>query len=476
MKKQIITLIAFIVCSCYSFGQNSAFVSGNFVNFNKNSIKCVLLVNDKIDETKKIEIPVYNGFFKQKLNIIEPTYLYITDGENYINGLIEPSDSIFLKFDTSNNENPLIFTGKGNQKFQFLNSFLQAKIYKKLVQEIPNAKITKFPFDYMFHYIDSAETFFVQHLNLIKDFMSDESYRLLLGDIKGSFLANRNRCVGFIYHENAEETLKNRQKELTSNSKTVLQNLMKFDKNFSYSKTYVQEVFNILFTNYDYLVVTNKTSNNLLSKYRYLDSLLPQELKIPVLTLFLQKDISTLNSGEEIEILIKNIYKLPQDSIYRNFITKKYKTAIDTADFSKGMPAPDFILENEKGEKVSLASFKGKVLYLDFWYAACGPCHALMETLKPAKEHFATNNDVVFLYISIDQKDVWKKSLLKYNIKGYHAYTQNLEGMHPIINAYKVSGYPTTCIIDKNGNIFNAHPSNVPDELQEQIIEALKMQ
>lgn len=306
--------------------------------------------------------------------------------------------------------------------------------------------------------------------------MSDDTYRLLLGDIKGSFLANRNRCVGFIYHENADETLKSRQKELTSYSKSVLQNLMKFDKNFANSRTYIKEVYTILFTNYDYLMVTQKVSNNLFNKYRYFDSLLPEELKIPVLTLFLQKDISSLNSGNEIETLIKNIYKLPKDSAYKNYITKIYKAAIDTADFRKGMAAPDFILENSNGEKVSLATFKGKILYIDFWYAACGPCHALMEKLKPVKEHFSTNKNIVFLYISIDQKDVWKKSLIKYNINGYHAYTENLEGDHPIINAYKVSGYPTTCLIDKNGNIFNAQPSNIPDDLQKQINEALKVE
>lgn len=164
MKKQIIFFSSFFICCCHSFGQNSTLLSGNFVNFNKDSIKCILLINDKIDETQKIEIPVDNGFFKQDLNITQPTYLYITDGENYINGLIEPGDSVFLKFDTSNFKNPLIFTGKGKQKFEFLNSFLQAKIYKKLVQEISNAKSSKFPFDYMFHYIDSAENNFTQRL------------------------------------------------------------------------------------------------------------------------------------------------------------------------------------------------------------------------------------------------------------------------------------------------------------------------
>lgn len=139
------------------------------------------------------------------------------------------------------------------------------------------------------------------------------------------------------------------------------------------------------------------------------------------------------------------------------------------------MNAPDFVLVNGNGEKITLSTFKGKVVYMDFWYAACGPCHALFKTLKPAKEYFSNNSNVVFLNISIDLEDVWKKSLIKYDITGYHAFTENKESNHPIIKTYKVAGYPTTCLIDKSGNIFNANPSNKPDELKKQIEDALKV-
>lgn len=474
MKKQISFLFFSALHCSFSFGQYSTTLSGHLVNSTKDTIKCVLLYNSVLKETKTIKIPVIKGIFKQPLEINKSTYLYITDGENYINGLVEPGDNIFIKFDTANTAIPLSFEGKGKEKFQFLNLFLQAKIYRKLKAQVSTAKNSSFPFDHMFTYIDSAEKKFLKNLDILKKFMSKESYSLLLGDIKGSFLGDRNRSVGLIYHESGEETLKNRQKELTPVSKSILENLMKFNSDFYYSQTYVKEVYNILFSNYDYLVAINKASDNTLIKYKYFDHLLPKNLKIPVLTLFLESEIEKLNNREDIETTIQKIYRLPKNIAYKNYIVKKYKDAIDISNFKKGMQAPDFNIENMNGDKVTLASFKGKVIYVDFWYAACGPCHALFESVKPAKKYFSADSNVVFLYISIDQHDVWKKSLIKYDIKGYHAFTENKERDHPIISAYKVGGYPTTYLIDKNGKIFNANPPNISNELQKQIEEALK--
>ena len=37
-------------------------------------------------------------------------------------------------------------------------------------------------------------------------------------------------------------------------------------------------------------------------------------------------------------------------------------------------PAPDFVLNNLNGEKVSLARYRGKVVILNFWSTTCAPC------------------------------------------------------------------------------------------------------
>jgi thioredoxin-related protein len=111
---------------------------------------------------------------------------------------------------------------------------------------------------------------------------------------------------------------------------------------------------------------------------------------------------------------------------------------------------------------------------MDFWFADCAPCHQLFKQLKKVKEYFKTDSNVVFLNISIDNKEVWQKSLSKFKIEGYHVFTEGKEATHQVISDYQVYGYPTNRLIDKKGTFFIVAPSDNPEELIKQINEALK--
>lgn len=66
---------------------------------------------------------------------------------------------------------------------------------------------------------------------------------------------------------------------------------------------------------------------------------------------------------------------------------------------SAGEPAPDFDLELLSGERVTLASYSGRMLLVDFWATWCPPCVKEVPELNAFQ---AGEDDVAVLAIAID--------------------------------------------------------------------------
>ena len=54
-----------------------------------------------------------------------------------------------------------------------------------------------------------------------------------------------------------------------------------------------------------------------------------------------------------------------------------------------GKPAPAFALENLSGSKVSLASYKGKAVMINFWATWCGPCKVETPWIVELRDKYA---------------------------------------------------------------------------------------
>jgi thioredoxin-related protein len=74
-----------------------------------------------------------------------------------------------------------------------------------------------------------------------------------------------------------------------------------------------------------------------------------------------------------------------------------------------------------------------------------------MPHAKTIKEQFKDRNDVVFLYVSIDDKeDAWKKGITAMDISGIHTRTPGWGG--EIAKLYQIQSVPAYFLIDKKGN------------------------
>jgi len=123
-----------------------------------------------------------------------------------------------------------------------------------------------------------------------------------------------------------------------------------------------------------------------------------------------------------------------------------------------GSKAFDFSLTDVNNKKVALSDFKGKVVFIDFWFTGCVHCEDYyQDVISKAEISYKGNKDLVFMTISIDKsKEMWLKSL---NSGVYTApqainlYTNGEGSGHEIIKYYNINGYPRPMLIGRDGVI-----------------------
>lgn len=138
---------------------------------------------------------------------------------------------------------------------------------------------------------------------------------------------------------------------------------------------------------------------------------------------------------------------------------------------SRGMPAPNVLLQTVSSTNTSLSQFRGKVVYLDFWASWCAPCMAEVPFMKDLQHNFADEN-IAFVFISVDENpNQWLSAINKYPA-GTNGTHLNITGVKSDEGqAFGLTGVPRYMILDRNGNILNSN-ANAPSS--EGIISQLK--
>jgi peroxiredoxin len=137
-----------------------------------------------------------------------------------------------------------------------------------------------------------------------------------------------------------------------------------------------------------------------------------------------------------------------------------------SAQVSLGADAQEITLKDVNGKNLSLSSFKGKLVLLDFWASWCAPCRKESKFLVKLYAKYKAKGFEIFS-VSIDESPAdWKKAIVKDKItwkqvidtRGWNA---------PVIRNWGIEGIPTTYLIDKQGKIIALDPGR--EELEAKI-------
>lgn len=124
-----------------------------------------------------------------------------------------------------------------------------------------------------------------------------------------------------------------------------------------------------------------------------------------------------------------------------------------------GKPFPDFNI-NADSVEYSNSTLKGKVVFINFWFATCPPCLAELDELNKLYTRFKDDNNFEFISFTFEDpakiESVKKSYGMLYkviSISKDDCYRLNLN-----------NGFPTSIILDKDGNIKLLHTGGSLDK------------
>jgi cytochrome c biogenesis protein CcmG/thiol:disulfide interchange protein DsbE len=126
----------------------------------------------------------------------------------------------------------------------------------------------------------------------------------------------------------------------------------------------------------------------------------------------------------------------------------------------KGKPAPLFTLEDLSGKKISLASYKGKAVMINFWATWCGPCKIETPWLIELRNQYAAQGFEI-LGVSADDIDRDDKARFAGEKKDIARFAEQEKIPYPVLidggtlsTPYGgLDSLPASFFVDRNGTV-----------------------
>jgi peroxiredoxin len=137
-----------------------------------------------------------------------------------------------------------------------------------------------------------------------------------------------------------------------------------------------------------------------------------------------------------------------------------------------GAMAPQFVQNDVNGNPISLASFKGKYVLVDFWASWCGPCRAENPNVVKTYNNYKEKNFTI-LGVSLDQpnaKDKWMKAIADDHLDWTQVSDLQFWN-NAVAKQYGIVAIPQNFLIDPNGKIIakNLRAQGLKEKLEELI-------
>ena len=141
-------------------------------------------------------------------------------------------------------------------------------------------------------------------------------------------------------------------------------------------------------------------------------------------------------------------------------------------------PAIDFTLTDQYGEEHTLSDYKGKVVFLNFWATWCPPCIKEMPDIEQIYEEYGRNQeDVIILGVANPSSEQYphnadesKDDIIAFLDDNGYTFPVVFDETGDLLREYFINAFPTTFLIDKEGNIYGYAAAMLSKDMMQNVI------
>lgn len=447
-------LFLLLTLALFSFGlpPETITLSGKIANASDGKLKIR-------GESFEKDIPLKpDGSFSEKLNISYNGSYMVMSGNNRISLYLAKGTNLSVSADEKDFYKSLKFSGNGSKENQYIaakntyvNAINQEELYKKSEADfLAQVKTIKQDIVKMFDSNDFSDADYTQREKRNIDYLQQVFIF--------SYTKNHAHFAGLQTFTPSDGFPK-------IDAAINLDN----DSDFLFSNPYKQ-LINIHFN--ELLEKQLKPEDQFLWKIA-----LPEIKKLKSesirnsLLYALSYEISPANP--DAAVLYNELNNLSTNPYFKKDIAEKFNKL---QSMGAGNVSPVFDFENHKGGKTSLASLKGKYVYIDVWATWCGPCIREIPALKKMEESFHDKN-IAFVSISVDTKkdyEKWKKMVTDKQLGGIQLIADNDWNSQFIVD-YSITAIPRFILLDPDGKIVNADAPRPSDPALATLLNGLEL-
>ena len=136
--------------------------------------------------------------------------------------------------------------------------------------------------------------------------------------------------------------------------------------------------------------------------------------------------------------------------------------------------APDFTLKDQYGTTHSLSEYEGKTIFLNFWATWCPPCKAELPDIQRLYEAYQgeTEEELVVLGVAapLMGQEKTEEEIIAFLEENGYTYPVLMDTEWELFESYGIYSFPTTFMIDREGNVFGYVSGQITYEIMEDIV------